>query len=204
MKTARRSIQIFTDFGKDMALVAGGTLLSFGIVQFLTLLVIKTKTKLLFDYTIFIQFFSMQMVPTIIAYGVLITTIYYLYQKAKSSIMKLNDQEIQREREKAIVQTSQKLTSMMVEYISSYNNEIKSWIQHRNEKGQQPPVKIVNASDKIGKALKVLSELSFLMPYGSRGHYSIEDYSAFLEQNLRKELHAEPLLIEDRYTPAGR
>lgn len=202
MKTALRSINIFTQFGKDMALVAGGALLSYGVVQFLTLLVIKTKTKLMFDYTLFIQFFSMQMVPTIIAYGVLIATIYFLYQKAKSSILKLNDQEIQREREKAIIQTSQKITSMMAEYISAYNNEIKNWIRYRKGKGQQPPVTIVEASDKIGKALHVLSELSYIMPYDIRNNYTIEDYTAYLEQNLRRELKPEPRYIEDGYSTA--
>lgn len=200
MKTALRSIHVFTEFGKDMALVAGGTILSYGVVQFLTLLVMKTNSTMMFDYGLFIQFFSMQMVPTIVAYGVLIATIYYLYQKAKLSILKLNEQEIQREREKTIVQTSQKITSMMAEYISTYNNDIKSWITHRREKGQQPPVKVVDASEKIGKALRILSELSFIMPYGTSNNYSIDDYTAFLERNLRKELQPEPLLIENRST----
>jgi len=184
MQASRKSVQIFSEFGKDIALVVGGTLASYLMVQIVTLLIMKNRIELLLDYQLFIRLFSFQMIPTLVSYGVLIAAMYYLYRKTKRVMTRLHENELQRERDRAVVQTSQKLTGVMVQYISRYNAELREWVRKKIDKGEQPPAPVVRASDYIAKTLYALSELSFVVPYGAIDSHTVDEYARYLERRL--------------------
>jgi hypothetical protein len=184
MQSSRKPVQIFSEFGKDIALVVMGTLASYFFVQIITFFIMKNKIELLFDYSLFIRLFSFEMIPTLVSYGVLIAAMYYLYLKTKRVMTRLHEHELQRERDRTIVQTTQRLTGMMVHYIASYNTELRDWIRKKADKGEQPPAPIVKASDNIARALFTLSELSFVIPYGRINVNTIDDYARYLEHRL--------------------
>ena len=182
--TQNKSTHIFSQFCKIITLVTTVTFIVYGFSQYIGLSILKKNLFLNLDEKLAHQLFSSQMIPTMIVYAALITTIFILYNKAKKIISIIHENEIRIEREKAVVQTSQRITGMMSEYISVYNADIKEWIEERKERGQQPPSKIVNANMKISMALNALTEASFLLPYAEINSVEIDDYTRHIENKL--------------------
>jgi hypothetical protein len=78
---------------------------------------------------------------------------------------KLHIKDVEAERGKTAVETMQKLTAYMSEYIAQHNNMILAWIAHRRDKGELAPQIVETASSRIAGAIGTLSEISFTIPY---------------------------------------
>ncbi len=176
---------IFLQFGKDMASVIGGTVTGYVLVQLISISIMERKIHYLIDEKALMYLFSYQMIPTFLVFAILIASVYYLYQRTRKAMLLLSEAEISREREKAAVEATQSVTAMMIGYVSLYNAEIKDWIEKKREKGEQPPVRVERAHDKISHAMETMSEVSYLLPYVNTGASSLENYRSALEQRLR-------------------
>ena len=118
-------------------------------------------------------------------FGVLVLAIYYLYNKTRKTMLVLKEKELAYERRLAQEQAAQSVTVMMIDSLSRYNAEIQDWIATRKAAGQQPPLRVEEASRKIGQALNAMTELSFVAPYtGERGEYRYDDYTRVLRERL--------------------
>ncbi len=176
---------IFTRFFKDVLIIGTGSLLLFGIVQFFSLSILKNKGYIDFDSSFFIQLLSLQMIPSLIAYILLVSFIFYLYRRTKKILSVLRENEIMIEREQAVIQTLQKVTGIMGEFISTQNSNIKDWIEKKYAKGEQVPLKVEESSMNIGRAMDTLSKMSFLTPYLDKTSVrNIEDYTQYLQLHL--------------------
>jgi len=182
----RRVIHVFSQFGKDVALVTTGTFVIHTFVKILSVAILENKNLLDFNSNFFLHLFSYQMIPNLIVYGTLISILYYLFQKSKKMMMVLNENEIRNEREQAVMQTSQQITAMMVDYISGHNADIREWVEKKKDKGQQVPAVIEQANQNIGMALNTMSEVSFVLPYLNPDHSDVDDYTEYIENNLKR------------------
>jgi hypothetical protein len=176
-----KTVQTFTQFGKNILFVSFGTFIIHLVVKAMSLAIMSRDFFAVMNIKFFIELFSLQMIPNIISYGFLIAAVYYLFQKTRDNIEKIHENELQIEREQAVRNTMQKVTGIMAEFISSHNSEITRWIDDRRRSGQQPSERVVEANRKIGIALETLSNVSFVLPYMKEGH---EDPERFLQEKL--------------------
>ena len=129
------------------------------------------------------QLFSVQVIPTVIAYALLIGIAYVQFVKAGRIMNMLHARDIETERSKTTVETMQKLTACMSEYIAQNNNMILAWIAHRKDKGESAPQIIEEASSKISGVIGTFSEISFTIPYNSTVQ-SPDRYCEILREKL--------------------
>lgn len=94
--------------------------------------------------------------------------------------------ELQLQKNKNIIESSQKITSLIAGNITMQNAEIIKWINRKQEKGQAVPEVIQNASRIIGKSLQLLTEISFVHPYSPDHSISADNFLDLLENNLSK------------------
>lgn len=192
-----RSSGAFVQFGKDIASVIGGTLASYLFVQIISLSIMEESFHFLIDEKLVFFLFSYQMIPPFVAFTVLIASVYYLFNKTKRTMAQLAEHEIARERSSAFLEATQNVTSLMISHIARYNAEIRDWLMKKSERGEQPPVKVADASRKIAMALNTMSEMSHLMPYIKPGGIQVDTYSTDLEERLRSISDSSVLRIEN-------
>jgi hypothetical protein len=123
-----------------------------------------------------LQLFSIQMIPTVLAYAVLAGVAYIQFIKAGRAIDLANKKDLEAARGKATVETFQNLTAYMSEYIARHNNDILAWISHKKDKGEHVPQTVENASTSIAGAMGALSEISFVLPYDKEAHDPMKYY----------------------------
>jgi len=108
----------------------------------------------------------------------LFLTISVLLSTFKSNLKRLHQDELALQKSKAIIHTSQQITTMISENIAAQNAEIIGWIKNKKKKGDTVSATVDKASRTIGSCLHVLSELSFVHPYI---HDSSIEADAYLE-----------------------
>jgi hypothetical protein len=135
------------------------------IVKVITILLISGSGIIDAGSVFWMQLFSIQMIPTIIAYSLLAGVAYIQFLKAGRIMNQLHEKDVEAERGKATTETLQKLTAYMSEYIALHNNNILAWIAHKKDKGEHVPHLVEDASVKIAEAMGALSEISFILPY---------------------------------------
>jgi len=193
----RGIIHVFTQFGKNVALVTSGTFIIHIFVKIISIAVLEKKSLVNFDTDFFLHLFSYQMIPSLIVYGILVSVLYYIFQKSKKMMVELSEIEIIEERHQAVMQTSQQITAMMVDYISEHNANIYEWIEKKKSKGQQVPNVIEESNENISKALNTMSRVSFVLPYLNSDHNEVKDYTEYLNNNLKRISNDNTLLISE-------
>lgn len=88
--------------------------------------------------------------------------ITYLLALLKTNIVKVYELRNKRQKEKAIIETVQKMVLIMAEYITANNSEILDWVERRKNSGHQVSEKLENASRSIGQSLKALTQVCFI------------------------------------------
>jgi hypothetical protein len=184
-RTDGQSVDVFTQFFKDMVIISIGTVLSLFIVDLFGLALLRTRVSTIPEGGFLLRLLSLQIIPSAVAYALLIAASCYLFRKSKRAMIRLAESEILAQREQAVIQTSQRITSMMAGYITQHNGRIQEWVEERRANGHQPPKRVDDASRKIGLALRALTEVSYILPYTGSGSRDVDYYVDHLEHNLK-------------------
>jgi hypothetical protein len=128
--------------------------------------------------------FSTAMFPMITAYGLLMASIYLLWEKKKRASLLAREANIQREKVDAVLKSMQRITGLMAEHIALQNSQVLGWIELKNKKGQTVSDKIEKPSKQIAKALQALSETSFVVPFSQSPPPDIDEIVDILKVKL--------------------
>ena len=188
-KLAKNPMHAFSIFGKYIITVAFGTLFVHCVITILTIYIFQKPTDAGFLDDYISHLFSYRMLPTIVTYSIFLSIAFYFYNKTKKIMHFLNQQEIKKEKTRAILKTSQNTTGTIIDHISVYNSEIMEWLIQKEQKGEIPPEKIVDANRKISMALITLSKKSFLYPYVNSDTFNYDDLISSLEKNILDDLN---------------
>lgn len=176
-------IDLISQFGKGFSIIIGGMILIHFLIT-TTKYYFFSNAKIGLPLFLLKNLFSINMIPIFFSYLLLIFAAHKGWKKIKNTMLEVNSAEIQTEKEEAILKTTQEISGLMAEHITNYNNEIKEWIESKKSKGQQVPVKIESASDKISATLEKLSETGFIFPYTENNKISVENYLDYLQKSL--------------------
>ena len=179
-----RIIQIFAHLGKIMTTFILGSLVVHLMVMLLDYFVMIKPLYLNLHDNFLGSSFSTPMVPMMLAYGFLSLTIYFLWEKKKKALLLAREKEMQNEKVDAIVKSMQRITGILAEHIASQNTQIMDWIEFRKRKGRPVSEKIENPNRKIGKALQLLSEISFVTPYTESRPRNADEIENMLKDKL--------------------
>ena len=102
----------------------------------------------------------------------------------KWNLNRLHQDELALQKSKAIIHTSQQITTMISENIAAQNAEIIGWIKNKKKKGDTVSATVDKASRTIGSCLHVLSELSFVWPYTDDSPTHADAYLELLANRL--------------------
>lgn len=155
------------------------------VVKIFTIVLVSESAVFDAGRIFWMQLFSIQVIPTIIAYAFLIGIAYVQFVKAGRIMNMLHVKDIEAERSKTTVESMQKLTACLSEYIAQNNNMILAWIAHRKDKGESTPQIIEEASSKISGIIGTFSEISFTIPYNSTVQ-SPDRYCEILREKLEQ------------------
>lgn len=170
----------------------GAVFLLHTIVKFATIFIISGSGIAEAGRVFWVQLFSIQMIPTVLAYAVLAGVAYVQFIKAGRAIDLLSKKDIEAERGRATVETFQNLTAYMSEYIARHNNDILAWIAHKKDKGEHVPHAVETASNKIAGAMGALSEISFVLPYDKGAPDPMKYYEL-----LRNKLETSSVAVQE-------
>lgn len=197
MKKTKKVLQVFSQFGQSITFVIIGTLLVSCFVQLLSFSLLASTGRIEVRGDELLNVMSLQMAPELIVYALFIGIIYFLFRKNKQKISVVNEAEIEKVREEAVIQTLQKTAGMIAENIATHNAEIKRWIEAKKEKGQAP-AQVELACQRIGATLQLLSWAGYVFPYVDSENRKPEDYTRFIEYGLKKLAPVRVEQIEDR------
>lgn len=128
--------------------------------------------------------FSEPMWPMMAVYGILSLGLYLLWNKAKNAVLAVREKELQQEKAEAVLKSLQRLTGIMSENIASQNSEIANWLELRKRLGHPVPAEVENPSNRIGKALQSMSELTFIVPYTDYRPHNTREFEKILCEKL--------------------
>lgn len=124
----------------------------------------------------------------------IITNFIYYF---KNEIIKSHQKELVLQKDKAVIDTLQKLTMMIVNNVTLQNAEIIKWINNRKEKSKDVPDVLIRSSRVIGESLQILSEVSFVSPYIADRETDVNKYLVLLEKKLSK-VHKDFSNLDDK------
>jgi hypothetical protein len=99
------------------------------------------------------------------AYALFSLLVYILWNKLKKAMLLACEKEIQCEKDRAVIESLQRITGLLAEHISVHNAQIVEWLEFKKQKGEQVSKRVEQASRKISIALCSLSEMAFVCPY---------------------------------------
>jgi K+-sensing histidine kinase KdpD len=101
--------------------------------------------------------------------------------KLKKNMAISAKEELAEQKSKMIIETSQRITGMIMENISQHNSKIMQWIITRKANDKSVPSEIENAQKNISANLSALSEVSF---DHNDNNYDLDAYMEALEKKL--------------------
>jgi hypothetical protein len=160
------SLRIFNyRFWMKAALFLCAVIVVHGLVKILTMYIASGLGIIHVSRDFWMQLFSIQMIPTIAAYGLLAGIAYFQFIKVGKIMNRMHRKDMETAQSSATVETMQKMTAYMAEYITLHNNQILAWASKKKEKGESVPHAVEISSARISEAMRALSEISFVMPY---------------------------------------
>ena len=130
---------------------------------------------------------ALAMLPMVVTYGACLLGVYLFWQKAKSALALVCKKDAQRREAEHVVQEMQRLTGTLAEHLSAHNAEILLWVERRRRKTGSVPAGLKQSSHKIAEVMKVLSEISFVMPYVDNCQLTVREFeTAFLRKLKQK------------------
>lgn len=114
----------------------------------------------------------------------------------RENIVKRYQDELVNQKNKTIISTTQKITTLIAKNITVQNSEIIKWINHQKENGHRVSESLEKASHIIGSSLHILSEISFVDPYLGDSHADADKYLETLKTKLS--------MINDNFSESGK
>jgi len=186
MVQRKRLIHMISQMGKTIAIVISGSIVVHIAVMLLDYYLVKKPLYINLQKDFVGSIFSFPMIPIMGVYGLFLLVIYFLWQRLKKAILLAHEKEVQSEREKAILESMQRITGIVSEHISAHNAEIMKWVGFRKKQGQQVSEKVEQASKKIATALQSLSEIAFVSPYTDNMPKDVGEIEEILQNKLEK------------------
>jgi hypothetical protein len=122
------------------------------------------------------------------AYGLFSLLVYILWNKSKKAMLLACEKEIQCEKDRALIESLQRITGLLAEHISVHNAQILEWLEFKKQKGQQVSERVEQASQNISLALNSLSKIAFVYPFGDDPPEYLNQLEEALKDNLEKEV----------------
>ena len=138
------------------------------------------------------------------AYGFFSLLVYILWKKLKRTMLLACEKEIQCKKDRETIESLQRITGLLAEYISVHNAEIMKWVEFRKQKGQQVSKRVEEASRKISLALNSLSEIAFVYPFTENPPEYLKELENVLKNNLGEEEPGRSFQEVHRVNPGGR
>jgi len=167
-------IRSFSRFFKQAVIILLSALVLETLVKSVNIILLTGSFSMVFSQKMVIQLLTVAIIPDLLTYTVLIGIGYHFMKKNEMLNEEQHKKDMELEKRKASHETAQKMTGLMIDVIGEYNNQIKSWIYVRQQKGQQPPQKVEHASTMIGKSLHALAEFSYIVPYIENNNETID------------------------------
>lgn len=92
---------------------------------------------------------------------------------------------LNRQKQRIVMDTAQRIIGIIAEYISVKNSEILNWVNSKNETRQKAPSVVASASQSIGNCLRTLTEVFYGDLFNSDKEIE-DDYIKHLEKKLAK------------------
>jgi hypothetical protein len=146
------NVGLVSQFGKAIAVILVGSILVHTAVMLIDFYWVDAPFRLSFE-------------TEMGAYGLFCLSVYLLWNKLKKAMLSACEKEIQCEKNRAVIESLQRITGLLAEHISVHNAEIREWVELKKEKGEQVSKRVEQASQKISIALRSLSEMAFVYPY---------------------------------------
>lgn len=132
----------------------------------------------------------------------LFISITLLLSNFKLKLKKHYQIELLLQKNKNIIEASQRLTAIIAENIIQQNAEILMWVNKKKNKGENVSKVVDKASQIIGLSMKLLSESSFMYPYENDSSVDSDKYLELMKSKLSQinkniSLEIEPRVSEN-------
>lgn len=188
--THKRITQMLLSYGKGLALfiLSGITIHTF--IMFLDYNLVSAPIHFNLHADFIGSVFSVPMVPMMLVYGSLCLLTYLLWDRAKKSLLLVQQKEFQKKRLELLFLSMQRVTGLLAEHIAVYNAEVLGWIKSRKAKGNRVSEKVERPARNIALALHSLSESAFVLPYTEHIPENTKDLERILSKKLDNILNS--------------
>jgi len=146
------NVNLISQFGKAIAAILVGSVLVNTAVMVIDFYLVGAPLRLSLE-------------TEMGAYALFSLLVYILWNKLKKAMLLACEKEIQCEKDRAVIESLQRITGLLAEHISVHNAQIVEWLEFKRQKGEQVSKRVEQASQKISIALCSLSEMAFVCPY---------------------------------------
>lgn len=108
-----------------------------------------------------------------------------LIASLKENTLIIHKNNLKQQKEKVIMETSQKMVGVIAEYISARNSEILTWVSIRKNSGNKVPLVVESASQAIGNCLRALTEIFYTDLFLQKKGIE-KDYVKHLQEKLNE------------------
>jgi hypothetical protein len=187
-KYPARTVQILSRSGKVLFFTFAAGIGAHFLVMLLEAYLVKSPFMLNFDNDFLGTAFSTPMIPVICAYGIFAVLTYYLWSKMKRALLEAQEIELRAQKEKIVLESTQRLVGVLASHITLHNAEILRWVEYRKSQNKQIPESVERSSRNIASVLETLTEAAFIAPYTKNEDGSEPRTIEAIDAALRKRL----------------
>lgn len=184
-----KTVQILSRSGVIVCIMSAAVMGVHFIVMFLESWVIKAPLFLNFEKDFVGTAFSAAMIPVLCAYAVFAVVSYALWVKMKKALLEAQALELRAEKEKVVLESTQRLVGVLASHITMHNSEILKWVEYRRSVGKHIPDEVEHASRSISSVVETMTEAAFIAPY-TKGRESvaktIDEIDALLKSRVAR------------------
>lgn len=194
MQTLSKAVAVFSRFSKIVALVITALVIVLVIIDALSLSLLAGTGKIDAKRDMFLYLFSVNILPLLLGYLVIMAFLYYLFRMTRSRILQANEAEVATARKEATITTLQKMTGMVAERLVVPNSELQRYIAVKKRKGQAP-LALEIASRRISETVQQLTWMSYVLPHAKSNGNSDAIIDGFSREPASEPRNDAPALI---------
>lgn len=178
----KKLLQTFTKSGYTLLLILLGSLAIHFTVMGLDYFIIRQPLNVSPGNDFIQSIFSLALLPVLIAYALLLFLAINAWRNMKEAMIQAHEKDLEKERNTAVLNTAQQLTATIVAHLANHNAKIMGWVERRRLNNQKVPPEIEDASSQIAESLRMLTEVTFVLPYSGQDNGVNYDYQAILKK----------------------
>lgn len=182
-----KTVQILSKSGVVVCVMAAAVMGVHFIVMCLESWVIEAPLLLNFEKDFVGTAFSAAMIPVLCAYAVFAVVAYYLWSRMKTALLEAQALELRAEKEKIVLESTQRLVGVLASHITLHNSEILKWVEYRRSLNKHIPEAVETASRSIASVVETMTEMAFIAPYSKDMNgvpRTIDEIDALLSQRI--------------------